>query len=91
MQGVATDQASGRRAARVQVYGVDDRFWTFHGAARTVPPRRRARASVLLSPALARELGAQTGAHRPAALQQPSAIPLESLHGRKDDVGRTLR
>src|SRR5262245_33654317 len=27
MQGVVTDQASGRRAARVLVYGVDDRFW----------------------------------------------------------------
>ena len=33
VQGVATDQASGRRAPRVQVYGVDDRFWTFHGSA----------------------------------------------------------
>src|ERR1700687_5261024 len=30
--GVTTDQASGRRASRVQVYGVDDRFWTFHGS-----------------------------------------------------------
>ena len=29
--GVATDQESGRRASRVQVYGVDDRFWRFHG------------------------------------------------------------
>src|ERR1700730_3094556 len=30
--GVATGQASGRRASRGQVYGVDDRFWTFHGS-----------------------------------------------------------
>src|SRR5437667_1261036 len=30
LQGLVTDQASGRRASRVQVYGVDDRFWRFH-------------------------------------------------------------
>src|SRR5512132_2282707 len=33
MQGLVTDQASGRRAARVAVYGVDDRFWRFHQVA----------------------------------------------------------
>src|SRR5207247_1679685 len=31
VQGFVTDQTSGRRASRVQVYGVDDRFWRFHG------------------------------------------------------------
>src|SRR5947207_563442 len=31
VQGVVSDQASGRRASRVMVYGVDDRFWRFHG------------------------------------------------------------
>ena len=30
IQGLVSDQTSGRRASRVQVYGVDDRFWTFH-------------------------------------------------------------
>src|SRR5687767_12534423 len=29
LQGIATEQASGRAASRVLVYGVDDRFWTF--------------------------------------------------------------
>src|SRR5881392_1187453 len=29
VQGIVTDQTSGRRASRVQVYGVDDRFWRF--------------------------------------------------------------
>src|SRR5213593_3959988 len=31
VQGLVSDQTSGRRASRVQVYGVDGRFWTFHG------------------------------------------------------------
>ena len=29
--GVVTEQESGRRAGRVKVYGVDERFWRFHG------------------------------------------------------------
>src|SRR6516225_1394509 len=33
MPGVVTEQATGRRASGVQVYGVDDRFWRFHGVA----------------------------------------------------------
>ncbi len=31
LEGLVTDQESGRRASRVQVYGVDERFWRFHG------------------------------------------------------------
>src|SRR5947207_15404100 len=30
-QGLVGDQATGRRASRVLVYGVDERFWQFHG------------------------------------------------------------
>jgi putative ABC transport system permease protein len=90
VQGVATDQASGRRAPRVQVYGVDDRFWTFHGSAPHGSSRSASR-DVLLSPALARELGAAAGGTVLLRLQRPSAIPLESLHGQKDDSGRTVR
>ena len=92
--GVATDQTSGRRASRVQVYGVDDRFWQFHGLGGLAglegfdAPDGR---DVLLSPALARELGAAPGGTVLLRVQRPSAIPLESLHGRKDDLGRTLR
>src|SRR5688572_10705375 len=29
--GIVTHEASGRRAAGVNVYGVDERFWSFHG------------------------------------------------------------
>src|SRR6266508_4682675 len=51
---LVTDQESGRRASRVQVYGVDDRFWRFHGVdGRTGPANRDA----FLSQALARDIG----------------------------------
>ncbi len=85
--GVVTAQESGRRAGRVKVYGVDDRFWRFHGVA---PPEFADREAAL-SAALARELDVQTGTAVLVRVQRPSDIPLESLHSRKDDVGRTLR
>ena len=34
---------------------------------------------------------AEPGSAMLVRVQRPSDIPLESLHGRKDDVGRTLR
>jgi len=87
IDGAVTEQESSRRAGRVKVYGVDDRFWRFHGA-EPVPLESR---DVALSPALAREIGARQGAAVLVRVQRPSDIPLESLHSRKDDVGRTVR
>jgi ABC-type lipoprotein release transport system permease subunit len=80
IDGMVAHQASGRRALAVQIYGVDQRF----GAA---PEGRQ----ILLTAALARELGAQPGDTLLLRVQKPSAIPLESLHGRKEDVGKTIR
>lgn len=80
MDGMVVHEASGRRAFAVQVYGVDQRF----GAA----PQKQ---QMLLSAALADELGAKAGDTMLVRVQKPSAIPLESLHGRKDDAGKTIR
>ncbi len=44
-----------------------------------------------LSSALASELGAKPGDALLIRVEKPSAIPLESLHGRKEDVGKTIR
>lgn len=78
-----THEASGRRAGNVVVYGVDERFWTFHGLQ---PPDGPA-----VSPALATELGAKKEDVLLVRLQRPSEIPIESLFGRKEEIGRTLR
>ena len=69
------------------MYGVDDRFWRFHGLGTTGPGGRDA----LISAALAAEIGADAGASVLVRLERPSAIPIESLHGRKDQGGRTIR
>jgi hypothetical protein len=44
-----------------------------------------------LSSALAGELGAKPGDALLVRVEKPSAIPLESLHGRKEDIAKTIR
>ena len=46
---------------------------------------------VSISPALARKLNVKAGDTMLLRVEKPSPIPKESLHGRKDDAGRTLR
>ena len=81
--GLVTHESSGRRASGVQVYGVDERFWRFHGIPAPELPA--------MSAALSEELGSRPGDTVLLRIQKPSAIPVESLFGRKEDVGRTLR
>ena len=87
LPGFARDPASGRRAGQVRVYGVDDRFWQFHG----VPVPELADGEALVNRALADELGADVGSVVLVRVQRPSEIPLESMQGRKDDAGSALR
>jgi ABC-type lipoprotein release transport system permease subunit len=91
VQGFATEQEGGRRASGVHVYGIDGRFWRFHGVAPRAGAGGPEGRDVLLSEALARELGAAEGATVLLRVQRPSEIPLESLHGRKDEAGQTIR
>src|SRR5688572_7714352 len=77
---LVTHEPTGRRAAGVLVYGIDERFWRFHG----LEPRE----GTFASPALAAELGASRGDTLLTRLQRPSEIPLESLFAHKDDAGR---
>ncbi len=88
MEGIVIHQSSGRRAMKVDVYGVDDRFWRFHGVGIKGPALREAFASA----ALAFELGAADRDSLLVRLEKPSDVPRESLHGRKDEsAARTLR
>ena len=88
LEGTVTHQDNGRRAASIQVYGVDERFWKFHEKEATPPPRER---EILLSAPLAQELRIRAGDSLLLRVEKPSAIPVESLHGRKEDPGRTIR
>ncbi len=87
LEGVVTRDENNARAGGVQVYGVDERFWKFHGANVQTPEEN----DVLISQSLAQELSSKSGDTIILRLEKPSAIPTESLHGRKDDLGRTVR
>ena len=87
IQAQATHEASKRVASAIKLYGVDDRFWKFNGRDRTGPQNR----TVYMSQTLATELGANAGDPLLMRLEKPSDIPLESLHSKKDDLGKTLR
>jgi ABC-type antimicrobial peptide transport system permease subunit len=87
LDGLLTHEPSRRRAGDVRVYGVDERFWKFNGAAVETPQNRE----VLLSESLAAELGTTPGDSVLLRIEKPSDIPVESVHGRKEDPGRTIR
>lgn len=87
-QGFVTAQESGRTAASVRVYGVDDRFWRFHGVDGVTGPAAR---DAFLSPALAAQLSASGGETILVRVARPTDIPLESLFAQKDGLGRTVR
>ncbi|NOT62101.1 MAG: FtsX-like permease family protein [Acidobacteria bacterium] len=84
---IVTHGDSNARAGNVMLYGVSDQFWQFHGVARVSGNEDDA----LVSAALARELSAKSDDTLVIRIEKPSAIPLESLHGRKDEAGTTLR
>lgn len=87
LPGVASRDETGARAGDVQVYGVDQRFWTFHGLTVAGPGRGEG----LISPGLAAELGISPGEMLAVRIETPAAIPVESLHGRRDETGQTIR
>ncbi len=89
LEGIVSHPSSGRSASKVSIYGVDEEFWKFHGVFRSgdAPLGR----TVRISPALAAELGAGEGDGLLLRLDTPTAIPVESLHGRKDQPVRSTR
>src|SRR6185312_13197911 len=84
----SVSEASGTRAGGVQVYGVDERFWKFHGREGKQAPQNR---EVFISSSLARELNSKVSDSLLLRIEKPSDVPLESLYGRKEDLGKTLR
>ena len=90
LEGGVEHEPSHRRAGGVKVYGVDPRFWAFQGLGKVGLGTAQGR-EVLISEGLANELGAQRDDSLLLRLEKPSDIPLESLHGRKADPGKTIR
>ncbi len=86
-EGMVTNERTGRRRAGVQVYGVDARFWQFHSASEPEISSRGA----LLTESLELELEGAPGDGLLLRVERPSDVSRGSLHGMKEDVGRTIR
>src|SRR5687768_3143090 len=91
LEGVVEHEPSHRRASGVKVYGVPHEFWIFHDLGKQVGLAAQAGRETFVSEALANELGTDRDDGLLLRLEKPSDIPLESLHGRKDDPGKTIR
>jgi ABC-type antimicrobial peptide transport system permease subunit len=89
LEGIVTHSSNRRVASKVAIYGVDEQFWKFHGVflSGEAPSAR----TVRLSPALSEELAAADGDSIVVRLDKPSEIPVESLHGRKEDSVKAIR
>ena len=86
--GILVRESSGRRAYGVNVYGVDERFWRFHGLA--APEGFGDRSAVVGAP-LAAHLEARPGDGLLLRIESDRDIPGESLYGRRESAGRTIR
>lgn len=85
--GTVSHAATGRMAAGVNVYGVDEAFWAFHD----VPPVLLSGREAAVSERLARELGASDDDVLIIRAGSPTDIPLATLQGRRDDAGVRIR
>jgi ABC-type lipoprotein release transport system permease subunit len=95
LRGTAVHAALGRRAARIAIVGVDERFAALFPGGRTLGASPKGRPEggsasaagltpVILNESLARQLGARRGDDVLLSWEQPSAIPRELLLAAKD-------
>ncbi|HET8646036.1 MAG TPA: FtsX-like permease family protein, partial [Vicinamibacteria bacterium] len=88
LRGTISRQDGTGRAGDVLVYGVDERFFAFHGV--PAPAALSGRAA-LLSPDLGAELRASAGDPFLVVLNAASDIPGSTLFGRRDEPAPRLR
>ena len=88
LEGIVINEKTGQRAHRVNVYGIDQRFWKFHDRPWIKTPEKR---DALLGQNLAAELSLQNQDPILLRIGRQEGIPRESLFGRRDDIGRSIR
>ena len=88
LQGVVIHEGTGARAYDVNVYGVDERFWKFQDAEDQKAPQGRV---ALVGESLAQRLGVRAGDGLLLRIETRQGIPKESLYGRRENAGRTVR
>ncbi len=88
LQGVISNAGSGTRVNNVNIYGIDERFWKFQGM---MSQRFSEGRAALLGAPLADKLGVRIGGSVLLRFETQLGIPKESLYGRRENIGRTIR
>jgi len=78
LEGFVIHEKSGRRSSRVQVYGIDERFWVFHGLELSSPAPPSGRDAVLTE-GLALELNSSPGDTILLRVERPYDVPGEQV------------
>lgn len=86
-QGVVVHARTGARAYGVNVYGVDERFWRFHGLADPMEPLGRS----AMGDGLADMLAVGEGDELLLRIETGREVAREWLFGRKEDIGKSVR
>lgn len=91
LRGAATNAESHARVGRINVLGIDEKFWMLDSQTRSIGADFSGSRSVLLNEPLAQELGVHVGDDVILHLGKPSAISTETLLGRRDETTATMR
>ncbi len=87
IRGSVESASTSSRASRINIHGVDERFWSFFAPNEPLPGPRE----VLINETLAREIDAQAGDALILRFQTDTLIPSESVMGRKSGNVRVMR
>ena len=87
IRGSVEAASTSSRASRVDIHGVDERFWSFFTPPELLPGPRE----VLINETLADEINAQVGDALIVRFQTDTLIPSESVMGRKSGNVRVMR
>jgi len=91
LQGTIELADSRTRVNRINILGVDDRFWHFGGQSTSPDRLPGLDTSVILNEQLARALGASPSNDVLVRLGTQSSVPAETLLGRRNDITVSLR
>ena len=87
IRGSVQAASTSSRASRVNIHGVEERFWSFFAPPEPLPSPRE----VLINETLAHEIGAQAGDALIVRFQTDTLIPSESVMGRKSENVGVIR
>lgn len=91
MRGGVTHALAHARAERVNVLGVNDAFWSLHGADRPALAEMPDGSKAILNQTLADELGAQVGDPLILRLARPQDVSIDTLLGRRAETLASAR